>query len=137
MGTRFIASQEASSHEDYKNAIIEAKATDIVLSEKISGVPVSVINTPYVQSMGLKAGWFARKLLQGRRTKHWMRSFYMIVSLIKLKKSTLKGSGYKNFFQAGKSVETIDNVLSVADIFKELRGDHVATATRKMQEEST
>ena len=63
----------------------------------------------------------ARKLLNGRRTKHWMRSFYMIASLIKLKKSTLKGAGYKEFFQAGKSVETINNVLSVADIYEELR----------------
>ena len=130
MGTRFIASQEAAAHEDYKNAILYAKAADIVLSEKISGVPVSVINTPYIENMGLKAGWLAKKLLNGRRTKHWMRSFYMILSLIKLKKSTLKGAGYKEFFQAGKSVETIDNIISVADIYEELRTGRVNTATR-------
>jgi nitronate monooxygenase len=126
MGTRFIASQEAAAHQDYKDAIIEAKATDIVLSEKISGVPVSVINTPYVESMGLKAGWFARKMLQARRTKHWMRSYYMLVSLLKLKKSTLKGGSYKKFFQAGKSVETIDHVMTVAEIYDELRQGHSA-----------
>lgn len=134
MGTRFIASQEAASHDDYKNAILEAKATDIVLSEKITGVPVSVINTPHIQSMGLKAGWLARKLLKGRRTKHWMRSFYMLVSLFKLKKSTLKGAGYKSFFQAGKSVETIDNVLSVAEIYQELRTGQVNSPTHQTQE---
>lgn len=126
MGTRFIASQEAAAHADYKNAIIEARATDIVLSEKISGVPVSVINTPYVASMGLKAGWLARKLLQGRRTKHWMRTFYAVMSAMKLKKSNLKGSGYKQFYQAGKSVETIDGLLSVADIYEELRTERAS-----------
>ncbi len=122
MGTRFIASQEAAAHDDYKNAIIAAKAADIVLTDKISGVPVSVINTPYIQHLGLKAGWLARKMLSGRRTKHWMRTFYALTSAIKLKQANLKGASYRDFFQAGKSVETIDDVLSVADIFNELCG---------------
>jgi len=87
-------------------------------------VPVSVINTPYIQRLGLKAGWLARQLLKGRRTKHWMRAFYAIVSGLKLKKANLRGSGYKDFFQAGKSVEMIDDVASVADIMNELRDGH-------------
>jgi nitronate monooxygenase len=122
MGTRFIASREAAAHSDYKEAILAARATDIVLTDKISGVPVAVINTPYIQRMGLRAGWLARKMLQGRRTKHWMRTYYAILSAIKLKKANHGGSGYQEFFQAGKSVETIDRVLSVAEIFNELRG---------------
>ncbi|MGI9324854.1 MAG: NAD(P)H-dependent flavin oxidoreductase [Pseudomonadales bacterium] len=122
LGTRFIASKEAAAHADYKDAILAAKATDIVLTDKISGVPVSVINTPYIQRMGLKAGWLAKKLLQGRKTKHWMRTYYAIMSAIKLKKANNIGSGYQEFYQAGKSVENIDKVLSVADIFNELRG---------------
>ena len=123
MGTRFIASKEASAHDDYKDAILAAKATDIVLTEKISGVPVSVINTPYIERMGLKAGWLAKRMLRGSRTKHWMRTYYAIMSAMKLKKANSKGAGYKEFFQAGKSVDRIDEVLSVADIFKELRGN--------------
>lgn len=123
MGTRFIASKESAAHDDYKQAIIRSTASDIVLTEKISGVPVSVINTPYIKRLGLKAGWLAKKLLQGRRTKHWMRTIYAILSAIKLRKANLKGSSYKDFFQAGKSVETIDEVLSVADIFREICGE--------------
>lgn len=120
MGTRFIASKEATTHDDYKDAIVAAKAVDIVLTEKISGVPVSVINTPYIKRMGLKAGWLAKKLLQSRRTKHWMRTFYTVAAAIKLRKANLKGASYKDFFQAGKSVETIDEVLSVQQIMDEL-----------------
>ena len=122
MGTRFIATKEAAAHDDYKNAIVEANAQDIVLTEKISGVPVSVIKTPYIERLGLKAGWLARKLLRGRRTKHWMRMFYTIVSAIKLKKASVKGSSYRDFFQAGKSVETITTIPSVADVIRNLRG---------------
>ena len=42
LGTRFIASSECTAHNDYKQAIIKAGEDDIVLSEKISGVPVVV-----------------------------------------------------------------------------------------------
>ena len=118
MGTRFIASRECTAHEDYKRAIIEAKAKDIVLTTRISGVPVSVIKTPYIEAMGTEAGWLGRRLLQHRKTKHWMRAFYAGRSFLQLRKSNRKGSAYKDFFQAGKSVEGIDAVEPVADIVK-------------------
>ncbi len=54
MGTRFIATPECRSHDDYKEAILAAKKEDIVLTDKISGVPVSIINTPYVKKQGQK-----------------------------------------------------------------------------------
>ncbi|MBT8122498.1 MAG: nitronate monooxygenase, partial [Gammaproteobacteria bacterium] len=69
LGTRFIATQECSAHEDYKQAIINAGADDIVLSEKITGVPVSIIRTPFVARMGVQAGPIAKWLLRGRRTR--------------------------------------------------------------------
>ena len=56
MGTRFIATPECKASEVYKQAIVKAHADDIVLSERITGVPVAVINTPYIQRMGLHAG---------------------------------------------------------------------------------
>jgi nitronate monooxygenase len=39
MGTRFIATTECSSREDYKRAIVDADEEDIVLTERITGVP--------------------------------------------------------------------------------------------------
>jgi nitronate monooxygenase len=75
MGTRFIATHECQASEPYKQAILDAEEDDIVLTERLTGVPVAVINTPYVQRLGLRAGPIARRLLKGRKTKHWMRSF--------------------------------------------------------------
>jgi nitronate monooxygenase len=60
LGTRFIATTECTAHADYKQAIVSASEQDIVLSEKISGVPVSVINTPYIESVGTRAGGCVR-----------------------------------------------------------------------------
>ncbi len=120
MGTRFIATAECTAHADYKQAILKAEESDIVLTEKISGVPVSVILTESVKRMGLKANPVARYLLKHPRFKHWMRLYYTTQSLWKLKEASMKGFNYKDFWQAGKSVRGIDSVLPVADVMREL-----------------
>src|ERR1051325_4046291 len=66
MGTRFIAATECRASAVYKRAIVEADEDDIVLSERIAGVPVAVINTPYIRRMGVKAGPLARGVVRGR-----------------------------------------------------------------------
>ncbi len=116
MGTRFIASTECHAHGDYKNAIVNAHEDDIVLTEKISGVPASVIKTPYIEKVGTKAGWFAKKLLRHPKGKHYIRMFYMLKSIFQLRRASLKGANYKDFFQAGKSVEGIKDIESAATI---------------------
>ena len=103
LGTRFIATKECTASLPYKNAIVSADEEDIVLSEKITGVPVAIIKTAYIERMGLKAGSFARWMLRGSRTKHWMRMFYTLLSALKLKDASLDQSGKKEFWQAGKS----------------------------------
>ncbi len=69
-GTRFIATAECTAHADYKNAILGAEEVDVVATERITGVPLSVIRTPFIERMGTKAGPLARLLLKGRKTKH-------------------------------------------------------------------
>ena len=49
MGTRFIATEECQASAPYKKAIVDSGEEDIVLTERLTGVPVAVINTPYVQ----------------------------------------------------------------------------------------
>ncbi len=120
LGTRFIATEECRAHADYKAAILSAKERDIVLTDKISGVPVSVINTPYVQSVGTMAGPIARRLLRGPRTKHWMRTFYTLRSIRSLKKASLEGGRYHDYWQAGKSVESINEIVPAAQVVREL-----------------
>lgn len=110
LGTRFIATLECRASEAYKQAILAADAADIVLSERITGVPVAVINTPYIQRMGLRAGPLARWMLRGKRTKHWMRSFYALKSIWQLKRASLDESGEKDYWQAGKSVAKISRI---------------------------
>jgi nitronate monooxygenase len=122
LGTRFIASKECSAHSDYKKAIIKATAKDIISTEKISGVPVSVIKTKYIDDVGVNAAPIAKWMLKHPNLKHYMRMFYTLKSIFELKKSNQKGSSYKDYWQAGKSVDSIHGVLSVKEIMDELVG---------------
>jgi nitronate monooxygenase len=118
LGTRFIATVECRASQAYKQAILDADEDDIVLSERITGVPVAVINTPYIARMGLKAGPLARWMLRGKRTKRWMRTLYALKSIWQLKRAALDESGEKDYWQAGKSVAKIDRIEPAGDIVR-------------------
>ncbi len=119
LGTRFIASTECTAVEEYKQAIVKADADDIVLTEKLTGVPVAIINTPAIQRIGTKAGPIARWMLKGRKTKHWMRTIYSLQSVFKLKKANSGKAGYQEYWQAGKSAGGVHAIKSVAQIVEE------------------
>lgn len=118
MGTRFIATLECRAHDDYKRAIVAADADDIVLTDKISGVPVAVIATEHVKRVGTKAGPIMRRMLRHPRLKHYARMFYSAQSLWQLKRSSLKGASYADYFQAGKSVSGIERIEPAGEIVK-------------------
>ncbi|MGQ0701584.1 MAG: NAD(P)H-dependent flavin oxidoreductase [Gemmatimonadales bacterium] len=118
MGTRFIATVECGASEAYKQAILQANAEDIVLSERITGIPVAVINTPEVQRMGLRAGRIAKWMLRGRRTKRWIRTWYALKSLHQLKRASLDRRGEHTYWQAGKSVGVIRSIERAGDVVR-------------------
>jgi len=121
LGTRFIATTECKAHPDYKAAIVRARADDIVLTEKISGVPVAVIRTDYIDKVGTKAGPIARRMLRHPKLKHYMRMFYSVQSLWTLKRASLQGMTYRDYFQAGRSVEGIDGVIPAGEVVAQFR----------------
>jgi len=121
LGTRFIATDECRAHDDYKQAILRASEDDIVLTDRLSGVPCSVIRTPYVERTGTTSGPIARWLLRGRRTKHLMRTLYALRSLRQLKQASLRGLSYRDFWQAGKSAGAIREVEPAGEIVKRFR----------------
>ena len=119
MGTRFIATDECQASEPYKRAIVAAHEEDIVLTERLTGVPVAVINTPYVQRLGLRAGPVARRMLKGRKTKHLMRGLYTLKAAWTLKRTALDAAGSTEYWQAGRSVAQIREVVPAADIVRD------------------
>ena len=118
MGTRFIATTECRASTPYKQSIFDADEDDIVLTERLTGIPVAVINTPYVQRQGTKSGHLARWMLRGRRTKHLMRTIYALKSARELKRTSLDEEGTKDYWQAGCSVSGIQEILSAREVVR-------------------
>lgn len=119
LGTRFIATTECTAAQPYKQAIVDADENDIVLTERVSGVPLAVIRTPYVERLGTKAGPLARWMLRGRRRKKLMRTIYALRSMYRLKHASLDESGRQDFWQAGRSVAGIHDVEPAGAIVRE------------------
>jgi len=119
LGTRFIATDECRAAPEYKAAIVRAEEKDIVLTERVTGVPLSVIRTPYVDRVGTRAGPLARWMLRHRRTKHFMRTVYALRSAWALKRSLMDGGGSNDYWQAGKSVAGIDAVVPAGSIVRD------------------
>ena len=119
MGTRFIATSECNSPDDYKQAIVDAKEEDIVWTNRLTGVPISVIRSEGYQQ---ENSWMMRKWLSSR-WKHSARMFLNLLSFTKLRRLE-KGKGStakkKEFFSAGKSVETVHSVESATVIMARL-----------------
>jgi nitronate monooxygenase len=70
-------------------------------------------------------GRFARWMLGGNRTKHWMRMFYGLKSIWQLKRSSLDESGEQDYWQAGKSAGAIHDIQTCEQIVQQLMaGDH-------------
>jgi nitronate monooxygenase len=86
-----------------------------------------VINTPFIQRMGLKAGPIARWMLRGRRRKRLMRSLYGLKSLWQLKHASLDETGEKDYWQAGRSVAGIDSIESAGEIVRRFADGRRAT----------
>ncbi len=119
LGTRFIATPECKASDAYKQAIVDAKEEDIVLTERLTGVPVAVIRNAYIEKLGTDAGWFAKWMLRGRRTKHWMRTWYALNSVRRLKRSLHSANVSTDYWQAGKSVAGIHDVRPAGQIVRE------------------
>ncbi len=122
IGTKFIASDEAPVSQEYKEAIVKAKSEDIVMTEKLSGTPSSIINTAYAKKIGYKQNWFERLLSKNAKTKKYFKMLVQLKGMKKLEKSVKPGN-YKNLWIAGKSVEFIDEILPIKEIIHKFKAE--------------
>lgn len=122
IGTRFINSTESTVSDAYKQGIINAKMEDIVLTEKLSGTPCNIINTPYAKKIGYKQNWFEKLLSTNRTTKKYFKMLVQIKGMKKLE-AAIHPNNYKTLWCAGQSVELINDVLPSKEITERLMSE--------------
>jgi len=105
-GTVFIAAKESQVSDEYKKAIIEAKAEDITMTKILSGVPATVIKSDYLYKMEQELKLKRLNLERG----------------IELLQKSGIDADYSQIFVAGQAVEFIEKELSVSEIIKKLLG---------------
>ena len=120
VGTRFIATIEAGVSNEYKNAIVTSEMNDIVLTEKISGTPCTIINTPFAKKIGYKQNWFEKLLSTNSTTKKYFKMWVQISGMKKLESSIHPGN-YDTLWCAGQSVELIEDIISVKEIVERIK----------------
>ncbi|MEH6408728.1 MAG: nitronate monooxygenase [Leeuwenhoekiella sp.] len=117
IGSPFIASVEAGVSTPYKQACVDYGKNDLVLTEKISGTPCSVINTPYVQEIGTEQNWFEKLLNKNK----WLKKYVKMLRFLKgtnMVTKAAKEATYKTVWVAGPSIEHTHKIEPVAKIIK-------------------
>ncbi len=123
VGSPFIASVEANVTDEYKQACVDYGAKDIVMTEKISGTPCTVINTPYVQKIGTKQTWFESVLNKNKKLKKWVKLIRFSIGM-KATEKAAKEATYKTVWVAGPSIEHTNAILPVKSIIGNLVVDN-------------
>ena len=128
MGTRFIATQESDATDEYKEMILKATASEIVKSNKITGVNGNWLEQSLKNAgISTKDGGFKKTLSDLKR---------MIMPLIKQKLkvdfdiSKVTAKRWRDIFSAGQGVGSISNVPSVEDLVIELEQQHTKSKSR-------
>ncbi|WP_179006805.1 NAD(P)H-dependent flavin oxidoreductase [Winogradskyella forsetii] len=119
VGSPFIASIEAGVTDEYKQACVDYGEKDIVMTERISGTPCTVINTPYVQKIGTKATWIENLLNKNKTLKKWVKMIRFSIGMKATEKAAKKAT-YKTVWVAGPSIEYTKEILTVKAIVDKL-----------------
>ncbi|HLV71053.1 MAG TPA: nitronate monooxygenase [Xanthomarina sp.] len=122
VGSPFIASEEANVTNEYKQACVDYGAKDIVMTQRISGTPCTVINTPYVQKIGTKESWLESILNKNKKLKKWVKMIRFTIGMNATTKAATQAT-YKTVWVAGPSIEHTKAILPTKGIIKKLISD--------------
>ena len=119
VGTIFIACDEAPIAQDYKQAMVDYGEKDIILSTKISGTALTVINTPYVQQVGTEKNFLEWLLKRNKWLKKYVKMLIMLKGMKKIEKAAFSAT-YQNVWVAGPSIESVKSIRPLKDIINDL-----------------
>lgn len=123
IGTIFIACDEADISQEYKQACVDYGAKDIVLTTKMSGSALTVINTPYVQSIGTEATFWERLMNNNKSIKKYVKMLIAFKGMRQVEKAA-KEATYKTVWCAGPAIEQVTSIQPVAKIINKLTSEY-------------
>ncbi len=113
IGSRWLASKEANVNQPYRDAVIEAKAADIVLTNLFTGV-----HGNYLKQSIVSAGLDPDNLPQADK------------SAMNFGAGANAAKAWRDIWGAGQGVGMIDDAPAVADIVARLKNEYLAARER-------
>lgn len=107
MGTRFIATAEANADPRFKQMILDAESTDVVYTDKVTGIPANFLRESMVRA-GLD----------------WSHSAITPAATVENEEEKI---AWRDIWSAGQGVGLINDVPTVADLVQRLKAEY-ATA---------
>lgn len=101
MGTRFIATNEATAEAEYKQMLIDSRAADVIYTNSVSGVN----------------GNFLRQSIEANNIDLTIAPDYKPGAM---RQKDKKSAAWKRVWSGGHGVGTIHNVVPVADLVDQL-----------------
>ena len=123
VGTIFIACDEADISQEYKQAMVDYSAKDIVKTTKLSGSALTVINTPYVQQLGTKANWLEWVLNNNKTLKKYAKMLLAFRGMKAVEKAAFSAT-YKTVWCAGPAIESVKSIRPIGDIISDLTKEY-------------
>jgi nitronate monooxygenase len=123
VGTIFIACDEADISPEYKQAMVDYGEKDIVLTTKLSGSALTVINTPYVQQLGTRANWLEWILHNNKTLKKYAKMLLAFRGMKAVEKAAF-GATYKTVWCAGPAIEHVKSIRPLKDIIQQLTQEY-------------
>jgi len=120
MGTRFIATKEADTHQNFKNLIVKSNIRDTVVTGATLGHPARVIETRFakkVKELEVKSLQEAEEILVGS-----------------LRKAVVDGNIEEGSFMAGQCVGLINDIKSVEEVIRDIISEFHSAVANIIQE---
>lgn len=125
IGTRFIASKEATVDQAYKDAIVNSSPEDVQLTTRVSGTPANVIVTEYIKRIGLHLPWYMKALKDQKWSKKFAVPLIHWMGMRALEEAAVKPT-WKTVWTAGQTVGLIDEILPCKKIMEQLIEEYKA-----------
>lgn len=119
VGTVFIACEESDVSPEYKQAMIDYDERDIVMTTRLSGSPLTVINTPYVQKLGTKPNFLEWLLRRNRWMKKYIKMLIALRGMKAVEKAAFKAT-YQTVWCAGPAISHVRRIEPLGDIVNRL-----------------
>lgn len=123
IGSPFIATFESGVSQEYKDAVVNYGANDIVMSSKISGSPCSVILTPYVKKIGIDQNFLESFLSQNKTAKKYVKMLTYYKGMKAVENAAFAAT-YKTVWVAGPSIEFIHKIDTVKNIIERIISEY-------------